>query len=66
MTPERRTEIDMLYRNAKHDDKFLLYLLEDYLRLREYNEEGRVGAALEECRRLLRAIREKHESEVKG
>lgn len=61
MRPEDRDEIFMLCRHVKQDDRFLQHIIEDYMRLKNYNEEGRVGAALEECRRLIYALRKKEE-----
>lgn len=58
---EKRDEINMLAMHCKEDIGMLLHILEDYVRLRDYEYEGRIGAALEECRRLIRALREKEE-----
>ena len=55
---EKREEIDMLYMHCHHDSRYLKYILQDYLRLRDEHEEWiqRTTTALKRCDEIMRNL----------
>lgn len=61
----REEEITMLYMHCRHDDKYLSYILDDYIRLRDDKREleGLAHRALKETRDIMRALWDKQREE---
>lgn len=64
MIEQKQFEIDMLYMHATMDNKFLRRLIEDYVSLKDSQLDSKAERALEECTRLIRALRVKHEKDI--
>jgi hypothetical protein len=53
---EKSDEIMMLFRNCREDERFLRYILEDYLRLRNSDLESKVNTCLKNFDNLMRGM----------
>ena len=59
---DRTTESELLYMNAKHDSRYLRWLVERYLELEERHNTlaGELALSMRETRQLMKALNKKY------